>query len=40
MSLPKKWLSQSGATDDFGFPEVTYFKHFLTIVTIVEIICK
>ncbi|XP_063703911.1 choline O-acetyltransferase-like isoform X1 [Culicoides brevitarsis] len=21
MNLPKKWLSQSGATDDFGFPE-------------------
>lgn len=26
LSLPKKWLSVSGATDDFGFPEVsTYY---------------
>lgn len=23
LSLPKKWLSVSGATDDFGFPEVS-----------------
>ena len=23
LSLPKKWLSVSGATDEFGFPEVS-----------------